>query len=508
MFWLSRRRVNVSDRILQIQSDDMKNRNKLTLIIYWVAVAFAYLAVFGLKLTFKEGFPILLTDTLYLVVVTWVYFRNKSSDVLPYIAVVGLSAIAFVNMSSTPSVSNLILMCFSMVVAATYMNYKVFILGASLQLGLVIYFLAHYADSVGVPERAKSAIAMYFIYMAIVAVSQQRIAKRLFEKTLDSNSETLKVKEVLQRETERKQLVETNTKSISKHLAYVQKNGEDSQRSIREMNESFREISNMMNEQQSGITDILSYTTQTNGMVQKMVQLSEGFRKKMNRASEMSVTGGQNIEMLTKTVAGFHKSMEATLPEIAALSTKISEIAKFADSIQAISRQTDLLALNAAIEAANAGTHGKGFQVVASEVRKLAELINQAARQIAENTYEVNSQSQVTRDHMLENVKKMKESVVMTEASKNSFLQINHSIQDLQVQVSENERLTGEVGLASRHIQEAMDDFVSRIEEVTGTIQDLTGNIEERVKEHGHLMMSIQKTNQSFEELVDMYDVK
>ena len=74
---------------------------------------------------------------------------------------------------------------------------------------------------------------------------------------------------------------------------------------------------------------------------------------------------------------------------IDSLSGQTTEINKIVNTIKEIASQTNLLALNAAIEAARAGDHGRGFAVVADEVRKLAQRVQEATREIQQNTQSI-----------------------------------------------------------------------------------------------------------------------
>jgi methyl-accepting chemotaxis protein len=153
--------------------------------------------------------------------------------------------------------------------------------------------------------------------------------------------------------------------------------------------------------------------------------------------------------------------------KIASLGEKSKEIGQIVNTINQISEQTNLLALNAAIEAARAGEAGRGFAVVADEVRKLAEESGQATKQIRDLIGGIQTEIDSAVRSMSENTKQVEEGSKGVELAVTTFETLPQVIDAVN-------KSAEEVGTVAQENASGAEEVSASIEEVTSSMQQVS----------------------------------
>jgi methyl-accepting chemotaxis protein len=220
---------------------------------------------------------------------------------------------------------------------------------------------------------------------------------------------------------------------------------------------------------------------------------AEGSTKTFEETKEVSRHGGETVQQSVQKINGIAQSMDVIEERMRHLSSSLADIAGFVETIQGIASQTNLLSLNAAIEAARAGDTGRGFSVVAEEVRKLAENAANASQQIQSLISQIQTETRETMDAT-------RQGTQAVQSGRDTIHEAGISLEEIMKTANQSATVSVKISIELNLQTDALKEMMKRVRKVQTlgnsnftAAQTMAASVEEQTASLEQITTSIQR---------------
>ncbi|KEK10549.1 chemotaxis protein [Lysinibacillus sphaericus] len=292
------------------------------------------------------------------------------------------------------------------------------------------------------------------------------------------NQMQAKLKDMIHNIAQASDLINTSSKELSQ--------------SANEVNMGAEQVAITMNELASGAEGQAHHSNELTSLMERFTtdlretnQHGEHIHQSSVEVLGLTNEGSQLMTSSNSQMSKIDGIVQNAVEKVKNLDAQAQEISKLVVVIKDIADQTNLLALNAAIEAARAGEHGKGFAVVADEVRKLAEQVAFSVNDITSIVTNIQQDFDVVTSSLEDGYQEVKEGTNQIKATSETFTTISHSINDVvesvQLISSNLSKVTEDGQKMNSAIQEiaaVAEESAAGVEQTTATTEQTSSSME------------------------------
>jgi len=259
------------------------------------------------------------------------------------------------------------------------------------------------------------------------------------------------------------------------------------------LQENAAKMADQMESQAARVREIASAMTEMSASAAEVAQQAGEASKAAEGSRGMATEGGKTVAATVDGMHAIEQAVESGTQCVHTLGKRSEAIGQMIQIINDIADQTNLLALNAAIEAARAGEHGRGFAVVADEVRKLADRTQKATAEISQSISQIQNDTRAAVEAMDKGGTQVREGVAKAGKAGDDLQRIVSSAGNMTQMVNaiataaaeqsstteEVSRSLEQISTASGETQKAAEESASGIQQVASKATELKRLIEE-----------------------------
>ena len=295
--------------------------------------------------------------------------------------------------------------------------------------------------------------------------------------------------------------VEYNAQQVAASAEELNANADQMTSSSEQVSLAIQEVSSSSETQLHGTEESANSLEEVSTGVGRIVDSSTKVSDMVTQMSTQAEVGGKAVSDTLNQMTSIQSSVDDTNLNIASLLERSKEVSTILNAITDISEQTNLLALNAAIEAARAGEHGKGFAVVADEVRKLAEESKTSAGEISSIVHGIQNDVQKAVEKMSQVTANVNDGLDVSYDAIDKFGEILRSSGDIKPQMEEVMAISEQMSAAVQQVTATANDLASIARNNASSSEEVAASTEEQLASMEEISASAKSLSTMAEDL-------